>query len=588
LLLLAALFGLLSLGCKKNDVPSAPAPVEGEPSVEGLLSRMTLEEKVGQMTQADRGAVSPESDIRDYALGSLLSGGGSAPTSNNAPGWADMVDRYQSWALKSRLKIPLLYGIDAVHGHNNVRGATIFPHNIGLGCTRDSALVARIAAATATEVAGTGIHWTFAPCIAVPRDERWGRTYEGFGETPALAVTMAAAAVGGFQTRILACAKHYVGDGGTLLGVNEGDMVADETTLRAIHLPGYRSAVEAGVGSVMASFNSWNGVKLHAHKYLLTTVLKDELGFQGFVVSDWGAVNKISPDYMTAVETAINAGVDMVMVPYDYKGFISTLTSLVRAGRVPVTRIDDAVRRILTQKFRLGLFAHPYADRSLMGRIGSPAHRALAREAVRKSVVVLKNEGGLLPLSVSLKRIHVAGRAANDLGIQCGGWTITWQGSPGPTTIGTTILDGIEYAVSPATFVTYDPEGVNARGADVGIVVVGESPYAESAGDRTSLTLSSVDAAAIAAMKNAGVPVVVIVISGRPMILGNQLAQSDALIAAWLPGTEGDGIADVLFGMANPTGRLSHSWPRTMGQIPLNVGDPVYDPLFPYGFGLSY
>ncbi|HEX9007446.1 MAG TPA: glycoside hydrolase family 3 protein, partial [Bacteroidota bacterium] len=313
-------------GCMKSSGPAEPPPSAVD--VESLLSQMTLEEKVGQMTQAERGALASESDIRTCLLGSVLSGGGSAPAANNATAWADMVDRFQTQALQTRLKIPVLYGIDAVHGHNNIYGATIFPHNIGLGCTRDSALVRRIAAATADEVAGTGIHWTFSPCVAVPRDERWGRTYEGFGETPGIVAPMAAAAVQGYQTRILACAKHFLGDGGTAGGRDQGDMLADEAALRAIHLPGYIAAVKAGAATVMASFSSWNGVKMHANRYLLTTVLKGELGFEGFVVSDWGGVDQLSPDYPTAVETAINAGIDMVMVPNRFKEFIATLKSL--------------------------------------------------------------------------------------------------------------------------------------------------------------------------------------------------------------------------------------------------------------------
>ncbi len=399
---------------------------------------------------------------------------------------------------------------------------------------------------------------------------------------------MAAAAVQGYQSRILACAKHFLGDGGTTGGRDQGNMLADEATLRRIHLPGYIAAVNAGAATVMASFSSWNGLKMHAHKYLLTTVLKGELGFQGFVVSDWGGVDQISPDYPTAVEAAINAGIDMVMVPNRYKEFIATLKSLVRNGRVPVSRIDDAVRRILRQKFRFGLFAHPYADRTLLTTIGSTSHRQLGREAVRKSVVLLKNANGVLPVRKEYRTLHVAGRLGDDIGGQCGGWTITWQGANGPTTVGTTIVEAIRNAVPPTTRVTWDADGSAAAGTHLAIVVVGENPYAEGVGDRTDLSLSSQDLQMIRNVKACGMPVIVILVSGRPMIIQEALDLSDAFLAVWLPGTEADGIADVLFGSYPPTGKLSHSWPRSMGQVPINAGDPSYDPLFPLGFGRSY
>jgi beta-glucosidase len=548
---------------------------------------MTLDEKVGQMTQADRGSLRSEADIRTLFLGSVLSGGGSSPPDKTAAGWAEMYDRFQGLALQTRLRIPLVYGIDAVHGHNNVVGAVVFPHNIGLGCTRDAALVERVARATAEEVAATGIDWTFSPCIAVARDERWGRTYESFGETPELVSEMGAAAVRGYQPTILACAKHYLADGGTAGGRDQGDAPIDEATLRAIHLPGYRAAVAAGVGSVMASFSSWNGQKMHGNRYLLTDVLKGELGFQGFVVSDWAGIDQLPGDYASDVETSINAGVDMVMVPERYAEFVSTLKLLVQSGRVPQARVDDAVRRILRQKMALGLWDRPYTDRALLPQVGSDAHRQVGREAVRKSLVLLRNDGRLLPLSKTTRRIHVAGRNADDLGNQCGGWTITWQGASGAITTGTTILQGIRAAVGGAS-VTYTRDGSGAEGADIGVVVVGETPYAEGAGDRADLSLSAEDVATVRAVHSARVPTVVVLVSGRPLILEAILADADAILAAWLPGTEGAGVADVLFGDYAPTGRLSHSWPRSMDQIPINWGDPVYDPLYAYGYGLSY
>jgi beta-glucosidase len=566
------------------DGGTSPTPPA---TVEALLAQMTLEEKVGQMAQADRGHLLAETDIREYKLGSLLSGGGSAPPDATAPGWADMYDRDQSFALQTRLKVPLIYGIDAVHGHNNVRGAVIFPHNIGLGCTRNPSLVEEVARATADEVAATGIDWTFSPCIAVPRDERWGRTYEGFGETPELVSQMAAAAVRGYQPRILACAKHYVGDGGTAGGKDQGDTRADEATLRAVHLPGYAAAIGAGVGSVMVSFSSWNGVKMHGHRYLVSDVLKGELGFKGFVVSDWGGINQLAGDYAAQIETAVNAGIDMVMIPDRYAEFTATLVRLVNTGRVAASRIDDAVRRILTEKQRLGLFERPLTDRSGLASVGSAEHRSVARRAVRESLVLLKNDRGILPLPKTAGRIHVAGKNANDLGNQCGGWTITWQGGSGPITTGTTILDAIR-ATAVGTTVSYSLDGSGAAGATAAVVVIGERPYVEGLGDRTDLALAAEDVAAVRTTSQTGVPTVVVLVSGRPMILGDALTRADAFVAAWLPGTEGQGVADVLFGDYNPTGKLSHSWPRDMRQIPINVGDASYDPLFPYGFGLSY
>jgi beta-glucosidase len=576
-----------SLVCGGAPSAASPTPSPGR-DVESLLREMTLDEKVGQMAQADRSYLRRESDISDYALGSLLSGGGSSPPDKTAPGWVEMYDRYQSIAFGTRLRIPLMYGIDAVHGHNNVVGAVIFPHNVGLGCTRDASLVERVARATAEEVAATGLDWTFSPCIAVARDERWGRTYESFGETPEIVAEMAAAAVRGYQPTILACAKHYLADGGTTGGRDQGDARMDEATLRALHLPGYRAAVAAGVGSVMASFSSWNGQKMHGNRYLLTDVLKGELGFSGFVVSDWAGIDQLPGDYTSDVETAVNAGIDMVMLPERYAEFVGTLKGLVLSGRVPLARVDDAVRRILRKKVELGLFDKPYADRSLLSQVGSDAHRQLGREAVRKSLVLLKNDGRVLPLSKMTRRIHVAGRNADDLGNQCGGWTISWQGGSGAITTGTTILQALRSAVLGGASVTYSRDGTGADGADVGIVVIGETPYAEGQGDRTDLALAAEDVAAVRAVRRARIPTVVVLVSGRPLILEAILGDADAIVAAWLPGTEGAGVADVLFGDVPPTGRLSHSWPRGMAQIPVNWGDANYDPLYPYGYGLSY
>jgi beta-glucosidase len=582
--------------------------------VEALLARMTLDEKIGQMTQGDIGSIKEPSDVERYFLGSVLSGGGSDPkTGNRLEDWTNLYDQFQSHALKTRLKIPLLYGVDAVHGHSNVLGATVFPHNIGLGCTRNPALVEKAAEVTALEVRATGIQWTFAPMVAVVRDERWGRTYEGFGESPELSRDLGVAAVVGFQgagprdpKRVLACAKHYVGDGGTTFGtgmpkaegsrehwpMDRGDTRGSEADLRRLYLPAYVAAVDAGVGTIMVSYNSWNGVKASASRRLLTEILKDELGFKGFLVSDWNAIDEIPGDYKSDVLASVDAGMDMFMVPDKYVEFFNTLKALVNDGRVPMSRIDDAVRRILRVKAAMGLLdegANVMADRGLHPSFGSAEHRKVARDAVRQSLVLLKNERKALPLSKTAALIHVAGRSADDIGNQCGGWTIEWQGKSGAvTTGGTTILQAIRAAVSPATKVTFSADGSGAAGADVVVAVIGETPYAEMQGDRTDLALDPGDVATVRALEKAGVPLVVVLVTGRPMILEPVLAHADAIVAAWLPGTEGQGVADVLFGDYRPTGKLSYSWPRSMQQVPVNVGDARYDPLFPFGYGLTY
>jgi beta-glucosidase len=574
--------------------PSQPVPVR----VADLLGRMTLDEKIGQMTQAERSDITNTADIATYGLGSLLSGGGSAPTPNTPASWADMYDNFQRAALTNRLGIPLIYGVDAVHGHNNVVGATIFPHNIGLGATRDAALAQQVGQATAEEVAGTGIDWTFAPCLCVARNERWGRTYESFGEDPEIGQSLTTivtgfqgTTLGGTGSSILATAKHYVGDGGTTGGDDQGNTVLSEADLRRIHLAPFVSAVQRNVGAVMISYSSWNGVKMHGNHYLITDVLKGELGFTGFVVSDWAGIDQLDGAggfSASDVRTGINAGIDMVMVPHDYQGFIATLRSEVQAGNVPLSRIDDAVSRILTKKFQLGLFERPLTDRSYTSTVGSAAHRALARQAVRESQVLLKNDG-ILPLAKSGLRILVTGKNADNIGNQSGGWTISWQGSSGATTPGTTILQGIRAAVAPGTTVSYDAAARKPAGNDVAVAVLGETPYAEGQGDRTDgMGLDRTDLNVLSNLKRARIPTVVVLVSGRPLIVTNQLPDWRAFVAGWLPGTEGAGVADVLFGDYKPTGTLPMSWPRTATQIPINVGDTSYDPLFGYGFGLTY
>ncbi|RKY47279.1 MAG: beta-glucosidase [Candidatus Neomarinimicrobiota bacterium] len=589
---LVVLSMLFACSNELNDSFTTPA-IEKE--IDRLLSQMTLEEKVGQMTQVDIRYIKKPEDVIKYGFGSILSGGGATPTPNTPEAWADLYDSLQTLALRTRLGIPIIYGIDAVHGHNNVKGAVIFPHNIGMGATRNPDLVKKACEITAVEVAATGIDWTFGPCVAVTRDERWGRTYESFGESPDLVSEMAKAEVEGFQgtslddpLSIVACAKHFIGDGGTTGGVDQGNTEVDEETLRKIHLPGYISAIKAGVGTIMASYSSWNGIKCHGNKYLITTLLKGELGFEGFVVSDWAAIDQLPGDYRSDIKTAINAGIDMVMVPDKYEEFISNLIDLVEKGDVSQSRIDDAVRRILRVKFKLGLFENPFSNRDLLPKIGCEEHRMIARQCVRESLVLLKNKNNILPLPKNLKRIHVSGKNADDIGNQCGGWTITWQGSSGNITDGTTILQGIKKAVSSETKVTYSFDGSGAEGADVAIAVLGERPYAEMKGDRQDLSLDSDDLRTLENLRKANVPTVVILITGRPLIITEQLDSMDALLVAWLPGTEGDGIADVLFGDFSPKGKLPVSWPRDMSQIPINIGDANYDPLFPYGFGLTY
>ncbi|MFI6515924.1 glycoside hydrolase family 3 protein [Spirillospora sp. NPDC050679] len=560
--------------------------------VEALLKRMSLDDKIGQMTQAERQNVTHD-DITRYRLGSLLSGGGSVPAPNNAASWADMYDGFQRAALATPLRIPLIYGVDAVHGHNNVHGATIFPHNIGLGATRDPGLVRRIGRATAEEVAGTGVDWNFAPCLCVARNDRWGRTYESFGEVPELPERMSAIIDGLEDGRpsILATAKHYVGDGGTTGGKDQGDTQVSEAELRKVHLAPFRAAVRRGVGSVMVSYSSWNGVKLHGHKYLITDVLKKELGFSGLVVSDYNGIDQIDglPGFTAAeVRTAINAGIDMVMVPAEWKRFIETLRAEVQAGRVPMARIDDANRRILRQKVRLGLFERPFTDRRYTPTVGSAEHRALARQAVARSQVLLKNDGAL-PLARDDNKIFVAGKSADDIGIQSGGWTITWQGSPGNITPGTTILQGIRQTAGRGTTVAYDKEGDGIdRSYKAAVAVVGELPYAEFRGDRPAgMGLDLEDLATLAKLRASGVPVVVVLVSGRPLDIAPQLPDWNALLASWLPGTEGRGVADVLFGVTRPTGKLPVTWMRSVDQQPINVGDGKR-PLFPFGHGLTY
>ncbi len=578
--------------------------------VADLMKRMSLAEKVGQMTQAERAAVGDGTDITRYALGSLLSGGGSVPTPNTPAAWADMVDGYQTQALSTPLQIPLIYGIDSVHGDNNLSGATLFPHNIGMGATRDPALARQEGVVTATETRATGIPWAFAPCVCVTRDERWGRSYESFGEDPSL-VSQMETVIDGLQgngnlagkTSVLATAKHFLGDGGTKYGssttndykIDQGVTYATPAQLNALYLAPFKTAVDKGVGSVMPSYSSLQilgqdtaPIKMHARADLITGVLKNQLGFKGFVISDYAAIDQIGPDYKSDVKIGINAGLDMIMVPNNYATFISDLTALNASGDVSTARIDDAVARILTQKFALGLFDHPMADRSNASTIGSAAHRAVARRAVAESQVLFKNSGNLLPLAKNA-RIYVAGSLADNVGNQSGGWTLTWQGQSGEIPGGTSILAGIRQ-VAPHATVTYSATAATpTAGSTVGIVAVGDTPYAEGMGDvgvnGHGLQLSVADRNAVDTVCGA-MRCVVLDVSGRPLDLTGIVPEATAVVASWLPGTEGAGVADVLFGNRPFTGRLPVTWVKAESQLPMNLGDKNYDPLFPYGWGL--
>jgi beta-glucosidase len=576
-----------------------------------LLAQMTLEEKIGQMTQPDQMYLKSIDDIEQFHLGSVLSGGDSDPKSgNDLNSWTEMYDRLQARALKTRLRIPLVYGVDALHGHNNVIGAVIFPHNIGLGCTRNARLVEAASRITAIEVRATGINWSFAPCVTVPQDIRWGRTYEGFSESPEIVRDLGLAALRGLQhgglanpQSVLACSKHFAGDGGTTFGtgmpkgpggdrypLDRGDTRGDEAVLRKIHMPGYISTVQAGVGSIMPSYSSWNGEKASGSKHLLTDILKVEMGFDGFLISDYNATDELPGNYKQQIQRSINAGMDMVMVPERYAQFFKTMQELAREGGIPMARIDDAVTRILRVKFAMGLMdpkRNHLADRSLHKVFGSAAHRTVARDCVRQSVVVLKNDRRALPVAKTAARIHVAGKCADDIGNLCGGWTIKWQGESGNvTTGGTTILTALRNAVG-AGKVTYTPDGNGAKGAAVGIAVIGETPYAEFFGDRADLKLAAEDVAAVKNLKSAGIPVVVVLVSGRPLIIDEILPHADAVVAAWLPGTEGAGVTDVLLGDYKPTGKLSYTWPSGQSSS-FKIGDSGYKRLYPFGHSISF
>ena len=591
---------------------------EIELAVDELLAAMSVEDKVGQVIQPEINKVTP-AEVKAYRLGSVLNGGGGWPgnkKSSTPADWLALADAYWEASMDTSaggVAIPVIWGLDAVHGHNNVIGATLFPHNVGLGAAGDPDLVREIGRVTAREVAVTGQDWDFGPTIAVARDDRWGRAYESYSEDPEIVRAYAVAMVEGLQgvagsdaflsgERVIACAKHFIGDGGTDGGRDQGDTPASEAELLAVHAAGYVTALEAGVQTVMASFSSWQGRKVHGHEGLLTDVLKDRMGFDGFVVGDWNAHGQVPGCSNESCAAAFNAGIDMFMVPQDWRALYDSTLAQVKAGEITAQRLDDAVRRILRVKMRAGLFERGKpSSRPLGGRtelIGSAEHRAVARRAVRQSLVLLKNNGGLLPVSPGA-RVLVAGDGADDIGKQSGGWTITWQGSgnsndefPGATSIWGGIRQAVEAAGGSAVL---SPDGSYRERPDVAIVVFGEDPYAEFLGDRASVDFrSNKPLELLRRLGEDGIPVVSVFLSGRPLWVNPELNASDAFVAAWLPGSEGGGVADVLFAGAagavrhDFTGRLSFSWPKTPAQSVLNRGAADYDPLFAYGFGLTY
>lgn len=591
--------------------PAAMTDAATEAFVTELMSRMTLEEKVGQTIQADIGSIKPE-DLLTYPLGSILAGGNSSPGGDeraSAQKWVELAQAFRAAAAqRPGAKVPLIYGIDAVHGHNNIVGATIFPHNIGLGAARDPDLIRRIGEATALEVAVTGADWTFGPTLAVPQDDRWGRTYEGYAENPEVAKSYAGPMTLGLQGALSAdrplaaghiagSAKHFLADGGTTGGKDQGDFAGSEQELIRTHLSGYPQAIDAGVLSIMASFSSWNGVKHSGNETILTDVLRGPLGFDGFVVSDWNAHGQLPGCSNESCALAFNAGIDMFMAPDSWKPLYASTLAQVKSGEIPMARLDEAVRRILRVKVKTGLFNDSRPVEGHLNELGSPAHRALAREAVRKSLVLLKNEGSVLPIR-SGARVLVAGHA-DDIGQASGGWTLTWQGTGNSNADfpnGQSIWRGIREAVAAGGGqATLSADGSFTQKPDVAIVVFGETPYAEFQGDVDTLDfLPTEPLETLKRLKAAGIPTVSVFLSGRPMWTNPEINASDAFVAAWLPGTEGGGIADVLVGDAagkprnDFTGTLSFSWPKTAKGEPLNVGQPGYDPQFAYGYGLTY
>jgi len=569
-----------------------------------LLGQMTLDEKIGQMAQIEKNAIDARTSAA-FNVGSILSGGGGYPDPNTPQAWYDMVKSYQDAALGTRLGIPILYGVDAVHGHNNVAGAMMFPQNVGIGATNDPALAQQVCAATAAEMNATGVRWDFGPVVAVPQDIRWGRTFEGYGERTDQVATLGAACIKGLQGSGLgaddtsaATAKHFIGDGGTAFGsstssgpngpylLDQGVDQVDEATLLKLFLPPYRSAIDAGARIVMVSYSSTTAGKVHGDRHLITDILKGQLGFTGFVLSDWGGVDQVVPgNYSASLEQGINAGIDMVMVPTDYVRFITTVKSGVQAGTIKQERIDDAVRRILRVKFEMGLFEKPMPAAGKESDVGADAHRAIARTAVAQSAVLLKTSGNLLPIT-SGRKVLLAGQGADDIGIQSGGWTITWQGSEGEITRGTTLRAAL--AARLGGNLAFDRNGAFPTGtkAEVGIVVVAEQPYAEGVGDSSTLQLPDNDVAVIAKVRPLVKSLVVVVMSGRPVILGD-VASADSIVEAWLPGTEASGLTDVLLGDKPFVGTTPYTWPKAPADAPRSGKAPCDGAVYPVGYGLD-
>lgn len=585
-----------------------------EDRVADLLGRMSLEEKIGQMTLIEKGSITPQA-VAEYYIGAVLSGGGGYPIGDNTPeGWMEMVHAYQDAALSTPLQIPMIYGVDAVHGHSNLYGAVIFPHNIGLGATRNPELVEEIGRITAREMIATGIYWNYSPAVSIPRDIRWGRTYEGFSEDTDVVTLLSSAMLRGLQGEtlgvgesVLATPKHFIGDGGTSYGtspqngglLDRGITDIDEETLRAVHLPPYIEAINNGARNIMISYSSWGGLRMHGQAYLIQEVLLGELGFEGFIVSDWAGLDDVAPNYYDAVVGSINAGVDMNMVPYDYMRFISTMKQAVENGDISLERVDQAVGNILRVKFEMGLFERPYGDADLLDDVGSDEHRAVARQAVSESLVLLKNENDALPLARDAQQtVFIAGAGADNIGIQAGGWTIEWQGVGENGLPGTTVRDALEAGFGENVTVRYDVAGVfnddngDPMRGDVGIVVIGEEPYAEWFGDTDNLALGGRNMRLINKMRSQVDTLIIVLFSGRPMVIDNALNIADAFVAAWLPGSEGIGVTDVLFGDKDFTGKLSYTWLRNMEQLPFDFGNIPTEgceaPLFPFGYGLSY
>lgn len=592
--------------------PPANAPyrdpsLQAEKRIDDLLATMTLDEKIGQMALVEKNSIKNIADVATYGLGGVLSGAGGKPDDNTPQGWKQMVASYSDAAKRSRLGIPVLYGADANHGNGNVPGATIFPHAIGLGAANDPALTEQVARATAEESAAMGIRWNFSPALDLPADIRWGRVYEEFSDDTERAGSLGAAYITGLQDQsvpggrinVLATAKHYIGVGSMTWGtsmnkdfhLDQGVVPDSEQALRNEYLGPFRAAVNAGAMSVMAGLGYWGSVNISADKYLLTDVLKNELGFKGFVVSDWYGVYEFSANNYASLIASVNAGMDMVMLPYDYKSFVAQMRSAVASNDIKESRIDDAVRRILRAKFAMGLFDEPPGSAPGIETIGSAAHRELARKAVQESLVLLKNTDDLLPIQKNVNHIRVAGSAADNFGRQAGAWTVEWQGIDGNWIPGTTsILSGIRNMVSKETRVEYDINGNFPKSdlADIGIAVVGEKPYAEGWGDNAEPRLDNADLAAIANLKKTCKQVVVVLVTGRPLIITDELPKWDAVVAAWLPGSEGEGVSDALFGATKFTGTLPLPWPRSIKQLPFSFDGKGADgtsPLFPRGYG---